>query len=71
MGDIQDLGKYTKSIHLAQGRKLGQKGLYRLYTYGLNSRFLGVGETVFLVNGSTNGHKVKLMHVVEWMLLKA
>ncbi|MBJ9992361.1 UDP-N-acetylmuramoyl-tripeptide--D-alanyl-D-alanine ligase [Paenibacillus sp. S28] len=101
LGDIQDLGKYSKSIHLAQGRKLGQKGLYRLYTYGLNSRYLGVGamksglprkkikhftsipalkvelskylqpETVFLVKGSTNGHKVKLMHIVEWMLCKA
>ncbi|MCP3746739.1 UDP-N-acetylmuramoyl-tripeptide--D-alanyl-D-alanine ligase [Paenibacillus sp. A3M_27_13] len=101
LGDIKDLGKYAKSIHLAQGSKLGKKGLYRLYTYGLNSRYLGVGAmksglpykkikhftcipalkgqlskhlrpgTVFLVKGSTNGNKVKLMHVVEWMLRKA
>ncbi|MFF2479674.1 UDP-N-acetylmuramoyl-tripeptide--D-alanyl-D-alanine ligase [Paenibacillus sp. NPDC058071] len=100
LADIRDLGKYAKSIHLAQGRKLAKKGLYRLYTYGLYSKYLGIGamesglplkrvkhftdinnlkkqlskdlgqNSVFLVKGSTNGQKVKMMHVVEWMLRK-
>ncbi|PQP85623.1 UDP-N-acetylmuramoyl-tripeptide--D-alanyl-D-alanine ligase [Paenibacillus sp. AR247] len=43
LGDIQDLGKYAKSIHLAQGRKLARKGLDLLYTYGRHSRYLGIG----------------------------
>lgn len=43
LGDIQDLGKHAKTIHLAQGRRLGAKKLDLLYTYGLHSRYLGIG----------------------------
>ncbi|MGG4132138.1 UDP-N-acetylmuramoyl-tripeptide--D-alanyl-D-alanine ligase [Paenibacillus illinoisensis] len=43
LGDIQDLGKHAKTIHLAQGRKLGRKKLDLLYTYGYHSKYLGIG----------------------------
>lgn len=86
---------------MAQGRKLARKGLIELYTYGLYSRYIGVGaekagfarkkikhftnmtdlkaelskqlrpDTILLIKGSTNGNKVKLMHVLEWMVHRA
>ncbi|KQY80780.1 hypothetical protein ASD24_17815 [Paenibacillus sp. Root52] len=43
LGDIQDLGKHAKRIHLAQGRKLGKKKLDLLYTFGNHSRYLSIG----------------------------
>ncbi|PYY25905.1 glutamate ligase domain-containing protein [Paenibacillus illinoisensis] len=43
LGDIQDLGKHAKTIHLTQGRKLGRKKLDLLYTYRNHSKYLGIG----------------------------
>ncbi|SFE33510.1 UDP-N-acetylmuramoyl-tripeptide--D-alanyl-D-alanine ligase [Paenibacillus algorifonticola] len=101
LGDIQDLGKYARAIHLKQGRKLGNKRLDLLYTFGVHSRYLGIGAiqsgfspkkvkhftkiaslksalaqrlqtgNTILLKGSTNGHKVKLMHLAEWLIHKA